>query len=246
MDRDQLQSWLDEGLSLPQIGVLLDRDPSTVGYWVKKHELVANGRAKYAPRGGLTRDQLEPLVAQGASVKEIAETLHRSTSTIRYWMLKLGLKTAGHHRHRSAALAARAAGDTRFISTCRQHGETEFLVFPNGRSRCAQCNANAVARRRRKVKRLLVEEAGGRCIVCSYDRCVGALHFHHLDPGQKSFALSHEGVTRSLDKARAELRKCVLLCSNCHAEVEAGIVSLPVELGGNRVPAWQLECEFPK
>jgi hypothetical protein len=34
-------------------------------------------------------------------------------------------------------------------------------------------------------------------------------------------------VTRALDAARAEARKCVLLCSNCHAEVEAGAVQLP-------------------
>jgi len=112
------------------------------------------------------------------------------------------------------------------------------LVFPNGRSRCARCNGEAVARRRRRVKQLLVEEAGGRCTLCGYERYVGALQFHHLDPRLKSFALSHEGVTRSLEKARAEVRKCVLLCSNCHAEVEAGVASLSVELlGGNGVPA---------
>ena len=28
---------------------------------------------------------------------------------------------------------------------------------------------------------------------------------------------------RSLDKAREEVRKCVVLCANCHAEVEAGL-----------------------
>jgi hypothetical protein len=36
-----------------------------------------------------------------------------------------------------------------------------------------------------------------------------------------------EGVTRSRAEARAEARKCVLLCANCHAEVEAGYRSLP-------------------
>jgi hypothetical protein len=58
MDRDQLKAWLGAGLSLPQIGALTNRDPSTVGYWVEKYGLVANGQAKYAPRGGLTREQL--------------------------------------------------------------------------------------------------------------------------------------------------------------------------------------------
>jgi hypothetical protein len=47
---------------------------------------------------------------------------------------------------------------------------------------------------------------------------------------EKSFALSRDGVTRSLAAARAEARKCVLLCSNCHAEVEAGAAHLPSSL----------------
>jgi hypothetical protein len=55
---------------------------------------------------------------------------------------------------------------------------------------------------------------------------VGALHFHHVDPRQKSFQLGVAGLTRSLAAMRAEAAKCVLLCSNCHAEVEGGIVSL--------------------
>jgi hypothetical protein len=58
MDRGLLKGYLDQGLSLPQIGALVDRDPSTVGYWVQKHGLVANGQDKYAPRGGLTRESL--------------------------------------------------------------------------------------------------------------------------------------------------------------------------------------------
>jgi hypothetical protein len=93
-----------------------------------------------------------------------------------------------------------------------------------------------VTRRRRKVKQILVDEAGGGCRLCGYDRCVAALHFHHLDRATKSFHLSQQGVTRSLAAARAEARKCVLLCSNCHAEVEAGVTAL-VQPTINRVVA---------
>ena len=85
---------------------------------------------------------------------------------------------------------------------------------------------------RRKVKRILVEEAGGACAVCGYSRFDAALQFHHVDPTEKSFALSREGVTRSLARARAEAQKCVLLCANCHAEVEGGFVELPLRSDG--------------
>jgi hypothetical protein len=67
----------------------------------------------------------------------------------------------------------------------------------------------------------------GGCLICGYDRCIAALQFHHVDPREKSFHVSRDGVSLSLERAREEARKCVLLCSNCHAEVEAGFTSLP-------------------
>jgi hypothetical protein len=73
---------------------------------------------------------------------------------------------------------------------------------------------------------MLVQEAGGRCVVCGYDRYLGALEFHHRDPAQKSFHLGLGWLTRSLEKMRAEAAKCALVCSNCHAEIEGGIVTL--------------------
>ena len=86
-----------------------------------------------------------------------------------------------------------------------------------------------VARRRRKIKEILVSEAGGACRLCGYDRYAGALQFHHLDPENKTFQLAGRGLTRSLSIVRQEAKKCVLLCANCHAEVEGGIAILPVE-----------------
>jgi hypothetical protein len=75
-------------------------------------------------------------------------------------------------------------------------------------------------------------------MLCGYARCHAALQFHHLDRTTKRFALSREGVTRSLARAREEAEKCVLLCANCHAEVEAGFVELPVRSGrGSNYPA---------
>ncbi len=58
-------------------------------------------------------------------------------------------------------------------------------------------------------------------------RYVGALQFHHRDPATKAFEVSRQGITRSLDRLRLEARKCVLLCANCHAMVEAGLLLLP-------------------
>jgi IS30 family transposase len=44
--------------------------------------------------------------------------------------------------------------------------------------------------------------------------------------GNVQYWLRRHGLTSQRATQRAEAKKCVLLCSNCHAEVEAGIASL--------------------
>jgi hypothetical protein len=83
-----------------------------------------------------------------------------------------------------------------------------------------------VTRRLQKVKRILVEEAGGCCAVCGYDRCMVNLHFHHVDPTTKSFTMS-VASGKGLAKLRAEAEKCVLVCANCHGEIESGVIPSP-------------------
>lgn len=80
----------------------------------------------------------------------------------------------------------------------------------------------AVAQRRKKMRRMLIEYKGGRCELCGYDKCVDALDLHHRDATTKVFGISSSGLTRSWEKNRAEADKCVLLCANCHREIHAG------------------------
>lgn len=85
----------------------------------------------------------------------------------------------------------------------------------------------AVAKRRAKLRQMARDYKGGKCVVCGYDRCQRALSFHHIDPQMKEFGLSVKGLTRSWEKIRKEIDKCVLLCANCHMEVHDGITQLP-------------------
>ena len=82
----------------------------------------------------------------------------------------------------------------------------------------------AVKRRRKKLKMMAVELKGGKCTMCGYNRCIHALEFHHVDPSQKEFALGTSGLTRSWDRIKKELEKTILLCANCHREVEESFV----------------------
>jgi hypothetical protein len=115
--------------------------------------------------------------------------------------------------------------------TCERHGLTVFAEYSAGPKRgyrwsCKRCVGEAVTRRKQKLKRILVEEAGGRCTVCGYARCIVNLGFHHVDPSQKSFAMSM-GIGRSIAAFREEAKKCILVCANCHGEIEAGITECP-------------------
>ncbi len=227
MEREVLRRYLDDGLSLIEIGALEAKSPSTVGYWVRKHGLTANGSAKYAPKGGLAKAELEALVEEGLTLKAIGERLGMSTSTVAYWLRRCGLKTARHRKENAAAFAlAESSGELRTVARCRRHGATEFGRRPDSGWRCLKCRSLHVANYRRRAKDRLVSEGGGRCRLCGYDRYQGALQFHHLDPSSKQFELSRRGITRNLDERRREAAKCVLLCANCHAEVEAGVAAL--------------------
>lgn len=80
---------------------------------------------------------------------------------------------------------------------------------------------------RRRTKARIVEAMGGKCVCCGYNRCDSALALHHLNPELKDFSFkSIRAVAKSWPKIAAELRKCVLVCHNCHAEIHDGVRSV--------------------
>jgi hypothetical protein len=81
------------------------------------------------------------------------------------------------------------------------------------------CNSCSVSNFRRRQKLRAIKYKGGQCQKCGYNKCPASLVFHHLDPSQKDFGLSHNGTTKSWGKIIVELDKCILLCHNCHNEI---------------------------
>jgi hypothetical protein len=226
MDRTVLEAWIAEGLSLEEMGRRAGRHPSTVSYWLRKHGLEAVGADVHSARGALDREELAMYLRAGFTIRDMAEATDRSTTALRHWLRRYGLQTY-RSELRAASDAARADGLSRPTLRCDTHGLTVFGQRGDDPAyRCLRCRSEAVTRRRRRVKAKLVEEAGGRCVVCAYDRHLGALQFHHLDPGEKRFTIATIGVSLSLERARREVGKCILLCANCHAEVEGGLISI--------------------
>jgi hypothetical protein len=81
---------------------------------------------------------------------------------------------------------------------------------------------------RKRTKQRIIDAMGGQCCICGYSKCPWALVLHHIDPAKKAFPLSAIRAS-SINWAAivAELRKCVLLCHNCHSEIHHGMIQLP-------------------
>ena len=87
-------------------------------------------------------------------------------------------------------------------------------------------SAKSVTAARQKRKRELVYIMGGKCSICGYDKCIAALEFHHVNKSTKNRGLS-DGNCYSWEKDVEEVKKCALVCSNCHKEIE--LLGLEVE-----------------
>lgn len=107
------------------------------------------------------------------------------------------------------------------IKECKTHGFTNHSLKSSNKWRCKACAVIAVQKRRDKVKVMSVEYKGGSCEICGYNKYVGALEFHHKDPTQKDFGIGDKGYTRSWEKIKEELNKCMILCANCHREIHS-------------------------
>jgi predicted HNH restriction endonuclease len=62
------------------------------------------------------------------------------------------------------------------------------------------------------------EFMGSKCNLCGYNKCLDALQFHHIDPSKKRFNIS-KGFEFCWDYLKTELKKCILVCANCHKEL---------------------------
>lgn len=72
-----------------------------------------------------------------------------------------------------------------------------------------------------RAKQYLKELKINGCAICGYDKCNRALNFHHVNPDSKKFQVGiNEIRKKKVQDLVDELNKCMLLCSNCHMEIE--------------------------
>lgn len=86
-------------------------------------------------------------------------------------------------------------------------------------------DSEKTALRRQRYKERIVYVMGGCCQCCGYNKYNGALEFHHIHSEEKSFGLSQK-TYYAWSKLESELKKCILVCANCHREIEAGLIKV--------------------
>ena len=129
--------------------------------------------------------------------------------------------------------------------------KTDFTYSREKRTTKHTCHSCLANRHRFKLKAHMIDYKGGCCQLCGYAECFRSLDFHHMEPEQKGF---HFGGKHNFgwDRLRNELDKCVLLCKNCHGQVEE---ALDLVVWGCRLPIldavqaahllWEPPADFP-
>ena len=162
---------------------------------------------------------LETLVERGLSLRSIAKLFDTSVTNVRYWTRKYGLKP----KQKSFGSGYKPP---QLPYRCGQCSETDPSKFYGNKRRiCGSCQ-NAYNTKAGQEKRLrAVQELGGRCMRCGFDRFSCSLDIHHKNASDKDPNFrSMRGW--SWEHILTELKKCVLLCKNCHAAVHAGLLQL--------------------
>ena len=227
MERAVLEDWIGDGLSLDEMGRRAGRHPSTVSYWMRKHGLAAVGAERHRARGRLDRDELavpHRCRAVGPRHRGGDRPKHRRP------FVTGSVSTGWRPLPRRARLASDAGRRRDLEPTCRSP-RTDHL--PPARIRRRRTDACGVVRAghrapaspacRRSSSRRPAAGAPSAAITGTSARSTSTTSTRPT----KRFAIARSGATRSLDAQPPRSAKCVLLCSNCHAEVEAGLKLLP-------------------
>lgn len=101
-------------------------------------------------------------------------------------------------------------------SRCKSCIKSEVKIWrknPTGRVKWRAYNERRVSFN----KEFLRKEREKGCRKCGENRHY-VIDFHHLDPGEKIFTIGRTNQW-TLTQLKKEIRKCILLCKNCHQEL---------------------------
>lgn len=81
-------------------------------------------------------------------------------------------------------------------------------------------NPKDISNFRRRIKIALVVAFGNKCQICGNSFPNSIYEFHHLVPKEKKFSAGSDGITHSKKDFAEEMKKCIMVCANCHRLIE--------------------------
>jgi len=114
------------------------------------------------------------------------------------------------------------------ILKCKKD-KVRYHIDPEYKSLCNERSKASKKKRRQIKKKAAIDLFGSKCQICFYDKCQNALNFHHIDPSTKCFEISDAFYRLNIPDAevKKELKKCILVCANCHNELHADFIKIP-------------------
>lgn len=87
--------------------------------------------------------------------------------------------------------------------------------------RCPLCYFQ---KRKKEVIQRIDDIVGLECWLCGYNKTRRNLCFHHMNEQTKLFQLTTRETMLKWERVLAEMKKCILVCANCHGEIHEGII----------------------
>jgi len=173
--------------------------------------------------------KLREMVNQNCSVDKIAKEFKCSHAPIKTALQTHGLKTEAKWTIARKTASDEIKSGFKTCPKCKIKKELvdNYYIRKDGNIHawCKQCNNQITYQKQKQMKVDAVAYKGGKCQLCNYNKYVGALDFHHLDPSKKDFAIS-ELKSYSWEIIQSELDKCICVCKNCHAEIHGKITDV--------------------
>jgi hypothetical protein len=185
----------------------------------------------------MEKNILEKFINNGVSIRKIAYTLKVSSATIKYWITKHNLKIKNNDKLKEKTCPN--------CLICKPSSEFyRRRKNSNLSSYCKVCTGLQTTQRQHNLKKLCVEYKGGKCSECGYNKYIGALEFHHINPDEKDFEISRYKRYVFNDKLKYELDQCKLMCSNCHKEEHEKIRKVKLSTNTNLYKNLNIDEDF--